>query len=186
MSGFYGNSGYVGQSMSVRAAAAYDAGESPMSKWTKVAILDAIEEVYGKEALDHCRKLSLQELRDEFLNQRGWHHSGKYFHETDFYGFNSDLENADVMALEHEKAEKVAHTSKVVWAIVGYKVWTGTRNHPRCQDNTGVATWTEKDGNAGMVKIFGEYKEFRRSSITVIRTLPGKPRKNSAIWKEVE
>ena len=38
----YGQSGYVGTSMSVRAKAAYESGEMPMSKWTRGAIISAI------------------------------------------------------------------------------------------------------------------------------------------------
>lgn len=40
----YGQAGYVGTSMSVRARAAYESGEMPMSKWTRGAIISAIKD----------------------------------------------------------------------------------------------------------------------------------------------
>lgn len=40
----YGQAGYVGTSMSVRARAAYESGEMPMSKWTRKAIISAIKD----------------------------------------------------------------------------------------------------------------------------------------------
>lgn len=39
----YGQAGYVGTSMSVRARAAYESGEMPMSKWTRGAIISALK-----------------------------------------------------------------------------------------------------------------------------------------------
>lgn len=40
----YGQAGYAGTSMSVRARAAYESGEMPMSKWTRGAIISAIKD----------------------------------------------------------------------------------------------------------------------------------------------
>ncbi len=40
----YGQGGYVGASMSVRAKTAYESGEMPMSKWTRSAIISAIKD----------------------------------------------------------------------------------------------------------------------------------------------
>lgn len=40
----YGQSGYAGASMSVRARQAYESGEMPMSKWTRGAIISAIKD----------------------------------------------------------------------------------------------------------------------------------------------
>lgn len=40
----YGQAGYVGTSMSVRARAAYESGEMPMSKWTRGAIISVIKD----------------------------------------------------------------------------------------------------------------------------------------------
>ena len=40
----YGQAGYVDASMSVRARAAYEPSEMPMSKWTRGAIISAIKD----------------------------------------------------------------------------------------------------------------------------------------------
>ena len=40
----YGQKGYLGSSMSVRAAEAYEQGEMPISRWTKTAIIHAVKD----------------------------------------------------------------------------------------------------------------------------------------------
>lgn len=44
------NRGYIGYSMSVRAAEAYQSGEKPLSKWSKSDILAAVKAAYGAAA----------------------------------------------------------------------------------------------------------------------------------------
>lgn len=55
----YGQAGYVGASMSVRARAAYEPNEMPMSKWTRKAIISAIK--------DYCDDFDLAYDFNEFL-----------------------------------------------------------------------------------------------------------------------
>ena len=55
----YGQGGYVGVSMSVRAQAAYESGEMPMSKWTRGAIISAIK--------DYCVSVYARQARDDRL-----------------------------------------------------------------------------------------------------------------------
>ena len=179
---FNSNSGYVGQSMSVRAAEAYQNGEMPLSKWNKAAILEEIEASYGKEARGHCQTLSLGELRSTFLEVSSWHHTGSYFGKTDFYSFDDDPTLAEVMSFKHESETK-KHETKRFWAIVNYKIWSGSRNHPHCKNKKGIATWTETDGKESLVEIEGEDKKFRLSSLDVSRELARKPAKNSLIRK---
>lgn len=59
----YGQKGYLGSSMSVRAAEAYEQGEMPISRWTKTAIIQAVKayrwnRVYsaGQDARVHFEK----------------------------------------------------------------------------------------------------------------------------------
>ena len=40
----YGQKGYLGSSMSVRAVEAYEQGEMPISRWTKTAIIQAVKD----------------------------------------------------------------------------------------------------------------------------------------------
>lgn len=72
---------YVGNKWSERAQEAYDAGSKPISKWTKDEILSA----YSPEAAEKLEKLPLKKLRENLLKWKGWHHTGKFYSETDFY-----------------------------------------------------------------------------------------------------
>lgn len=81
----YDQSGYVGSSRSVRAKEAYDAGEKPLSNWTKAAILEAIAEAYGEARAEKAQKVSKADLRASFLERSSWHHTGKYANKTYFY-----------------------------------------------------------------------------------------------------
>ena len=96
----YNQSGYVGCSMSERAAIAYENGEKPKSKWTKKAMLDEIEG-YCKlfdMPYDGClSSMKKDELFARFFEWKSWHHTGKYANETDFYGLNEEA-LADALA----------------------------------------------------------------------------------------
>ena len=62
--------GYKGQSMSVNAVWAYDRGEKPLSKWTKSAILEEIENIFDElpeEKAEMIKKMTLTELRENFF-----------------------------------------------------------------------------------------------------------------------
>ena len=90
--------GYKGQSMSVNAAIAYSAGEKPLSKWTKTAILEEIENIFDElpeEKAEIIKKMTLTELRENFLNYTAYHHTGKFYNTTNFY------------ELDIEKIEKI-------------------------------------------------------------------------------
>lgn len=76
--------GYDGYSMSNNARDAYEAGEKPLSKWTKKAIV----EVVGADVINRnpqLKALKLKELRAIFLTQTAWHHTSKFYNETTFY-----------------------------------------------------------------------------------------------------
>ena len=89
------NHGYVGASMSIRAAEAYNNGSMPLSKWTKTAILEEINSILENANLDvtidDFKKLTLQELKDTYLEYESWHHTSKFFNETSFYSLNEEL-----------------------------------------------------------------------------------------------
>ena len=92
--------GYKGQSMSVNAVWAYDRGEKPISKWTKSAILDEIENIFDEfpeKKIEMIKKMTLTELRENFLNYTAYHHTGKFYNSTNFYQLNADrVENITV------------------------------------------------------------------------------------------
>ncbi|SLJ23511.1 Uncharacterised protein [Mycobacteroides abscessus subsp. abscessus] len=71
------NSGYVGSRMSVRAAGAYDDGALPLSKITAAWLRD--HEI-------GCTRAELRDLVEAGVPLTGeWHHTGKFFAETNFY-----------------------------------------------------------------------------------------------------
>ena len=87
------NSGYIGYSMSRRAAEAYEDGEMPKSKWTKKAMIAAIKDACDDLDLAYdpaIEKMKKDELFHTFLYNSSWHHTGKFFNETDFYAIVED------------------------------------------------------------------------------------------------
>lgn len=90
----YGQSGYVGSSMSINAMLAYEDGEKPKSKWTKRAMLYEIGEVLfdldlpdedTERIMGTIGKMKKDEIFDRFLVWSSWHHTGKFANCTDFY-----------------------------------------------------------------------------------------------------
>lgn len=94
----YGQGGYVGVSMSVRAQAAYESGEMPMSKWTRGAIISAIKDYCADFDLAYDQKIetmSRAKLAETYLEYKSWHHTGRYARETEFFGLNEDAVGED-------------------------------------------------------------------------------------------
>ena len=89
----YNQNGYCGQSMSIRARAAYADGEMPASKWTKITMVQALRDwcddadrVFD-ESVAKMRKADI--FADLFYNS-SWHHTGKFANCTDFYSIDED------------------------------------------------------------------------------------------------
>lgn len=94
----YGQGGYVGASMSVRAKAAYESGEMPMSKWTRGAIISAIKDYCADFDLAYnpeIESMSRAKLAETYLEYKSWHHTGRFARETEFFGLNEDAVCAD-------------------------------------------------------------------------------------------
>lgn len=88
---FKGEGGYIGKSMSVRAARAYESGEKPLSKWTKKEIIQIVEDMeFENFSMDNFKKLHLATLKAFILKISSWHHTGALFSETDFYEIDVD------------------------------------------------------------------------------------------------
>lgn len=83
------NSGYIGYSMSRRAAEAYEDGEMPKSKWTKKAMVAAIQSYCDEFDMlfdpDLLKGMHKDEVFERFFYESSWHHTSKFFNETDFY-----------------------------------------------------------------------------------------------------
>lgn len=87
------SSGYIGWSMSRRALEAYENGEMPKSKWTKKAMVTAIKDACDDLDLVYdpaIEKMKKDDLFHTFLYNSSWHHTGKFFNETDFYAIDED------------------------------------------------------------------------------------------------
>ena len=81
--------GYVGQSMSVRARNAYQSGEKPKSKWTKSAIMEELEDLFG-DAASGFNKFSKQDLFNNICRYSSYHHTGLYANVTNFYSVSRE------------------------------------------------------------------------------------------------
>jgi hypothetical protein len=184
----YNQSGYIGESMSVRASEAYSEGKKPLSKWSKSEILDLVKVHYGIDAEKHCEDLSAEELKASFLDRSEWHHTGKFLNQTDFYAFNEEKEISTIMALTHEQKEKKNPQPKTIiekYAFVSYCSWEGNfRNYQKKVEHCGIARWTETNGKSSKVDVSGCFGQKLLGSLCIIKKLPGKPRKNSKLWKE--
>lgn len=136
--------GYFGYSMSNNAVDAYESGEKPRSKWTKAAILNAIEaEVLNGTLSLQCnieklKQAPLSFLRTKALQYASWHHTSKYFNGTDFFALDTDYLASltdDKLSKEIESyrmeqsQEKKTRTAPERW-LCSFLVWGGTRNYP--------------------------------------------------------
>jgi hypothetical protein len=105
----YGQSGYVGASMSERAAAAYENGEAPKSKWTKKAMLAVLRAWCGEELRvfdESIAKLGKDEIFERFFTVTSWHHTGKFANATDFYGIWESAACEAFPPMTEEEAER--------------------------------------------------------------------------------
>lgn len=129
------NSGYNGYSMSNRAVFAYENGEMPLSKWTKSAIIERIEECNSNISVRLIKALTVKELRKLFLYNSSWHHTSSYCNRTNFYDFNEDilseLTDDDIKEIMIEReSNKKAKPAVEKWECE-YLIWSGTRKHPK-------------------------------------------------------
>lgn len=140
--------GYINQSMSVRAAQAYEAGYKPLSKWTKTDIINNVIES-GVWSEDELKKYPKKVLADMFLEYQGWHHTSKMFNQTCFFGINLNAaEEHDVEALdqlldeyknEATQAQKSKEQTIIEKAFIRFETWEGSRNHPHLVEHEAYA-----------------------------------------------
>ena len=142
--------GYCGYSMSNNAVAAYDEGKKPISKWKKEEILCLIEEMIEEDALElNCsfeklRRLPAPVLKDECLSCTEWHHTGKFYKETDFYELDEGKieqltdEQIDELAAQYKEQQEWIKKEKEEekeekWECI-FLEWYGTRKHPKARE----------------------------------------------------
>lgn len=137
---FKANGGYVGHSMSRRAVRAYEDGEMPKSKWTKAVLIDRVGRQDPFWSTGLLSSFLLETLQAYLLRKSSWHHTGKYFNETDFYELDADVVNRhDVESLFAADAEMRANRRQVtenngpepVKGRIRFESWEGSRKHGR-------------------------------------------------------
>jgi hypothetical protein len=78
--------------MSIRAVKAYENDKMPISKWTKSAVLRRFEDCFEEEQVRVLSKFSAKVLKSVVLERKEWHHTSKFFNETNFYGIADDYD----------------------------------------------------------------------------------------------
>ena len=176
--------GYDGYSMSNNAREAYEEGEMPLSKWTKTAILEALEEAIEKnEIILKCdiaklKKEPVKILKDLCLKRSSWHHTGYHYNRTDFYFLNIDYINrltddiieAEIKEAKNNKEDKRQEVSEV-WKCK-FLVWEGTSKHPKAIEVVEIGTikgdWFYRpDGSKKSIKANGFYKVEKVSDVSL-------------------
>ena len=200
--------GYIGQRMSERAASAYDMGEKPLSKWKKSNIIERLKELVAlgeleatAEQLKQIEKLSLKTLKVSFLRSSSWHHTGKYYNETNFYDVDIEnvektLKNSGLLetleendkdlkkAIREAKAEQAKKGGR--WAIICYS-WTENRGSKKwariyeCQQN-----FLAKIKGKAAIITKGWKKDKKVYNYSIVHEFEGKPRKNAKELKLLE
>lgn len=140
--------GYINQSMSERAALAYQHGYKPLSKWTKTDIIDSVIES-GAWTENELKKYPKQVLANMFLEYQEWHHTSKMFNQTAFFGINlNEAESHDVETLDQLLADykeqstakrKSAEAITIEKGFIRFETWEGSRNHPHLVEHEAYA-----------------------------------------------
>lgn len=145
----YGQKGYDGCSMSVRARAAYDDGEMPRSKWSKAAMVAAIRDYCADNARVYnpsIERRTTDDLFRSFFLCTSYHHTGKFARDTAFYSLDG---GAVCGACPPEFRPEETNT------ITAYYV----RRAPAARRDDGLLgiTWYEPDDETGDLRVFPEY-----------------------------
>lgn len=181
--------GYIGNKMSERAYEAYESGEMPLSKWSKVAIINTILNYRDDFKYDELKKYSKDVLK-VFLTYSSWHHTGTYFNETNFYSLDLDfielskIEIIQVLEKKKKDLEKEKEEKKILKlqkCKFKYIEWAGTRKHPKAieKESYGIikGSWIYyKDGKKSLN---GKY-------IHVVEIFERAPRGTAALFKQIE
>ena len=168
---------YIGNKMSERAAEAYKSGEMPLSKWNKESIISNVLNACDKFEYCELDKYS-KEVLEIFLIMSSWHHTGKYFNETNFYSLDYDFlsqtkENI-ISTLKKRKKELIEEkekkkSEKLIKCLFSYIEWSGTRKHPKATNRQayGIIKGNWIYYSCGKKKLSGNYiqviKEFERA-----------------------
>lgn len=172
------NSGYVGTSRSVRSQRAIASYEVPITMINKSLVEsflgnDEFVEDFSNEDLAYLKTITISKwkyIAKERMWESSWHHTGKYFQETDHYNLieiaEKLIELKNVLDedyrnyLEECRLAKEAETANFKFGVIVVNIWGGTRSHPHI-------TGTEKA--AGIVKGDWLYYTYAHRLTTSIR-----------------
>lgn len=118
--------------MSNNAVDAYESGEMPISKWTKSAIMDEVEEIIDdRKVIMALQTIPLRVLKDKLLTNSSWHHTSNHYNKTNFYSIDVDkLEELTVEEIKSWDTSKPKTESNTYRGTIDYLTWGGTRKHP--------------------------------------------------------
>ncbi len=159
-------SGYHGYSMSNNAVTAYENGEKPLSKWTKINILKSIDEqeIDLKCSMKKLQKLPIKLLKEICLIYSSWHHTGNYYNITRFYSLDVDTiknltdKKLDELITDYKKNIK-DQPAEEKWKC-SFLEWSGSKKHPKATEiiEEGIikGDWFyRKDGSKKKIKANG-------------------------------
>lgn len=127
---------YINYSMSVRAAGAYQEGLKPKSKWTKADIIAECEKADIQPDILELLKATKAPLLAHLLKYAEWHHTSKFYNDTDFYRVDTeyleDVTAGELAAFFNRCA--VHNVAKEYKARCRFLEWSGTRKHPKATE----------------------------------------------------
>ena len=182
--------GYINQSMSERAAQAYEAGYKPLSKWTKSEIIKNVVE-FGVWSEAELKKYPKKVLSEMFLEYMGWHHTSKMYNQTIFYGINPDkaethdVETLDKLLADYKEATKENHKKAdpitIEKGFIRFETWEGSRRHPHLVENEAYALII---GSVAYTK--DGHKDLNGSHILSVKKFQRAPRGTAKIFARIQ
>lgn len=182
--------GYINYSMSERAAQAYESGLKPLSKWTKSEIIENVVE-FGAWSEGELKKYPKAILVECFLVYAEWHHTGKLYNETMFWGINEDT--ASVHATEMIEGrfrlykeslvarKRITPKETVTKAYIEFEQWEGSRKYGSFVKHAEYALLA--GGNAYLLHGF---KKMTGSHILWVKKFQRAPRGTAKIFAGIQ
>lgn len=167
------NSGYIGAKRSIRSDQAIEDFEVPFSHINKDLITDFIGEYPEYSSLKEV-KVCIWKRAAKSIGPSSWHHTGKFYNETDHYALNEIadelMENRITHEIEHEEEKQALKQKKRIiidlmqFCVIEWQVWGGTRNHPKVLFN-------EKDvailkGDWAHTRVSGKHNIYGRKIVS--------------------
>lgn len=110
--------------MSNNAVSAYESGEKPLSKWKKADILAEVKKLNpSDEIMEKLKGIKVNDLKDICLYQSSWHHTSKYYNETNFYSIYDSLDEIEGNLEEYLKRNRDKEATQ---GLINYILANGT------------------------------------------------------------